>query len=224
MQIELILLTISTLFFVSILADKAGYRFGVPALLLFLAVGMAFGSDGLGITFNDIDAAQAIGSVALCVILFSGGMDTKLSEIKPVAMQGVILATVGVLLTALITGFAIFWILGKTYASASVGILTAMLMAATMSSTDSASVFSILRSKGLNLKNNLRPMLELESGSNDPMAYVLTITLISIINADTTPSIWLAIGTIIMQLLIGTAMGYILGKALLWIINKIDIN
>ena len=108
MQIELILLTISTLFFVSILADKAGYRFGVPALLLFLAVGMAFGSDGLGITFNDVYAAQAIGSVALCVILFSGGMDTKLSEIKPVAMQGVILATVGVLLTALITGFAIF--------------------------------------------------------------------------------------------------------------------
>ena len=147
MQIELILLTISTLFFVSILADKAGYRFGVPALLLFLAVGMAFGSDGLGITFNDIDAAQAIGSVALCIILFSGGMDTKLSEIKPIAIQGVVLATVGVVLTALITGFAIFWILGKTCASASVGILTAMLMAATMSSTDSASVFSILRSK-----------------------------------------------------------------------------
>lgn len=224
MQIELILLTISTLFFVSILADKAGYRLGVPALLLFLAVGMAFGSDGLGITFNDVYAAQAIGSVALCIILFSGGMDTKLSEIKPIAIQGVVLATVGVVLTALITGFAIFWILGKTCASASVGILTAMLMAATMSSTDSASVFSILRSKGLRLKNNLRPMLELESGSNDPMAYVLTITLISIINADTTPSIWLAIGTIIMQLLIGTAMGYILGKALLWIINKIDIN
>lgn len=224
MQIELILLTISILFFVSILADKAGYRLGVPALLLFLAVGMAFGSDGLGITFNDVYAAQAIGSVALCIILFSGGMDTKLSEIKPIAIQGVVLATVGVVLTALITGFAIFWILGKTCASASVGILTAMLMAATMSSTDSASVFSILRSKGLRLKNNLRPMLELESGSNDPMAYVLTITLINIINADTTLSIWLVIGTIIMQLLIGTAMGYILGKALLWIINKIDIN
>ncbi|NCC99520.1 MAG: potassium/proton antiporter [Bacteroidia bacterium] len=224
MQIELILLTISTLFFVSILADKAGYRFGVPTLLLFLVVGMVFGSDGLGITFDDIDAAQTIGTVALCVILFSGGMDTKISEIKPIAIQGIVLATAGVLLTASITGFAIFWVLGKTYASASISMLTAMLMAATMSSTDSASVFSILRSKGLHLKNNLRPMLELESGSNDPMAYVLTITLISIINAGTAPSIWIVIGTIIMQLLIGATMGYILGKVLLWLINKIDIN
>src|SRR5574344_1382067 len=224
MQIELILLTISTLFFVSILADKAGYRFGVPALLLFLAVGMAFGSDGLGITFNDIDAAQAIGSVALCVILFSGGMDTKLSEIKPVAMQGVILATVGVLLTALITGFAIFWILGKTYASAAIGALTSMLMAATMSSTDSASVFSILRSKGLLLKNNLRPMLELESGSNDPMAYVLTITLISLVQSGAAVNYWAAIGMVLMQLVIGGAMGYLLGKCMVLIINSLRID
>src|SRR5574344_2502204 len=224
LQIEVVLIVISILFFLSILAGKASSKFGVPALLLFLGVGMLCGSDGLGIQFEDTGVAQAIGTVALCIILFSGGMDTKFSEVRPILAQGIVLATVGVFLTALISGVLVWWILGMTMPAAGVGLLTSLLLASTMSSTDSASVFSILRSKGLNLKNNLRPMLELESGSNDPMAYVLTITLISIINADTTPSIWLAIGTIIMQLLIGTAMGYILGKALLWIINKIDIN
>src|SRR5690606_34376866 len=186
--IDLVLLAVSVLFFLSILAGKAGYKFGVPALLLFLAVGMLFGSDGLGIEFESIELAQIIGTVALCIILFSGGMDTKLSEIKPIIKQGVVLATVGVLLTALFTGLAIWYVLGMTMESAGIGFMASLLLGSTMSSTDSASVFSILRSKGLHLKNNLRPMLELESGSNDPMAYVLTITLISIVSMDSDPS------------------------------------
>jgi cell volume regulation protein A len=111
-------------------------------------------------------------------------MDTKIDDIRPVIPQGLILATLGVLLTAFFTGVAVWYILNETLVSVSVGIITALLLAATMSSTDSASVFSILRSKGLVLKNNLRPMLELESGSNDPMAYVLTITLIGIVNTQ----------------------------------------
>src|SRR5690606_27087798 len=97
---ELVLLTLSILFFLSILAGKAGHRFGVPALLLFLGVGMLFGSDGLGIKFDNIQVAQTVSSVALCIILFSGGMDTKISDIKPILPQGVVLATLGVLLTA----------------------------------------------------------------------------------------------------------------------------
>lgn len=151
-QIELILLVASVLFFLSILAGKASSRFGVPALLLFLGVGMLSGSDGLGIQFENNLIAQNIGTVALCIILFSGGLDTKISEIRPIIAQGVILATVGVFLTAIITGVIIWWVLGMTMASAGIGFLTSLLLASTMASTDSASVFSILRSKNLHLK------------------------------------------------------------------------
>ncbi|HPH62913.1 MAG TPA: potassium/proton antiporter [Paludibacteraceae bacterium] len=223
-QIELVLLIVSILFFVSILADKVGYRFGVPTLLLFLAVGMLFGSDGLGIHFENIQLAQTIGTVALCIILFSGGMDTKIDDIRPVIPQGLILATLGVLLTAFFTGVAVWYILNETLVSVSVGIITALLLAATMSSTDSASVFSILRSKGLVLKNNLRPMLELESGSNDPMAYVLTITLIGIVNTQGDVSFLRAAGIVVLQLIIGAAMGFLLGKLVVLGMNKLKIE
>lgn len=225
MQIELILLVVSILFFVSILVNKAGYRFGVPALLLFLAVGMLFGSDGFGIQFNNVHLAQTIGTVALCIILFSGGMDTKIADIRPVLWQGITLATLGVLLTAVITGVAIWLILGKTNESVAIGLLTSLLLAATMSSTDSASVFSILRSKGLCLKDNLRPMLELESGSNDPMAYVLTLTLIGFVkHSGSVSGIWVAVVMVLMQLTIGILLGFVLGKLLVYIINKLNIS
>ena len=223
-SIELVLLTLSILFFLSILAGKAGYKFGVPALLLFLGVGMLFGSDGLGIQFENIGIAQTVGTVALCIILFSGGMDTKLEDIKPVIGQGVVLATLGVLLTALMTGVAIWFVLGETMASAGVGLMASLLLASTMSSTDSASVFSILRSKGLHLKNNLRPMLELESGSNDPMAYVLTITLISIVGSESEPDFLMAAVNLVLQLVIGGVAGYFLGKLAVWTINHLDID
>lgn len=223
-QIELVLLVVSILFFLSILAGKAGSRFGVPALLLFLLVGMLGGSDGLGIQFESIAIAQTIGTVALCIILFSGGMDTKISEIRPIIAQGVVLATLGVFLTALFTGFIIWWVLGKTMESAGVGLITSLLLASTMSSTDSASVFSILRSKGLHLKNNLRPMLELESGSNDPMAYVLVITLIEIIKMQSEPNYWLAGGMLVFQLVTGAVVGFLLGKLAVRIINRFKID
>ena len=175
MSLEALLLGLSLLFLLSILAGKASSRFGVPALLLFLLVGMLCGSDGLGFQFDNTYIAQTIGTVALCIILFAGGMDTKIAEIRPVLAQGLMLATVGVVLTSVITGFLVWWILGFTMQSAAVGLLTSLLLAGTMSSTDSASVFAVLRTKGLRLKNNLRPMLELESGSNDPMAYILVL-------------------------------------------------
>lgn len=224
LQIEMVLLVMAILFFLSILAGKASSRFGVPALLLFLGVGMLSGSDGLGIQFENFAIAQAIGTVALCIILFSGGLDTKIEEIRPIAAQGVILATIGVFLTAFITGVIIWWVLGMTMESAGIGLLSSLLLASTMASTDSASVFSILRSKGLHLKNNLRPMLELESGSNDPMAYVLVISLISIIQLDMTPNYWMVAGSLIMQLVIGAVLGYALGKLAVRIINRIKIG
>lgn len=223
-QVEYILLGLSILFLLSMLAGKASSKFGVPALLLFLGVGMLCGTDGIGIQFDNIQVAQTIGTIALCIILFSGGMDTKISEIRPIMAQGITLATLGVFLTAAITGFLIWWILGMTMKSASVGLLTSLLLASTMSSTDSASVFSILRSRGLRLKNNLRPMLELESGSNDPMAYLLVITLLEVIKMDANPNYWAAIGMLVLQLGIGAIAGFLLGKLSVRLINKIEID
>ena len=145
-----------------------------------LGVGMLFGSDGLGIQFDNPKLTQFIGVLALSIILFSGGMDTKVAEIKPIASQGIVLATVGVLLTTFITGGFIYVISMMASKYVTLTFPDSLLLAAVMSSTDSASVFSILRSKGVLLKENLRPTLELESGSNDPMAYMLTIVLIQL--------------------------------------------
>lgn len=223
-QLEFILLGLSLLFFVSIIAGKASARFGVPALLLFLCVGMLCGSDGLGIQFNNIGIAQTIGTISLCIILFSGGMDTKMHEIRPVLKQGILLATLGVLLMSLITGVLIWLIFGMTTKSAQIGFASSLLLAATMSSTDSASVFAILRSKGLRLKNNLRPTLELESGSNDPMAYILVITLIEIVKVNSMPNIWHILGMITMQLCIGVLAGFVLAKIAIVIINRLKID
>ena len=220
---ENILLIGSILLFVSIVVGKTGYRFGVPALLLFLLVGMLFGSDGLGLQFHNAKIAQFIGMVALSVILFSGGMDTKFKEIRPILSPGIVLSTVGVFLTALFTGLFIWYLSGMSWTNIHFPLITSLLLASTMSSTDSASVIAILRSQKMNLKHNLRPMLELESGSNDPMAYMLTIVLIQFIQSDGmgTGNI---IGSFIIQFLVGAAAGYILGKLAILILNKINID
>ena len=146
-----ILLIGSILLSVSVIVGKTGYKFGVPALLLFLIVGMIFGSDGLGLQFHNADEAQFIGMAALSIILFSGGMDTKYSDIRPILSPGIVLSTVGVLLTAMFTGIFIWWISGMSWSNISFPIVTSLLLAATMSSTDSASVFAILRSQNINL-------------------------------------------------------------------------
>ena len=220
---ENILLIGSILLFISIIVGKTGYRFGVPALLLFLVVGMIFGSDGFGLQFHNAKEAQFIGMVALSVILFSGGMDTKFSEIKPILVPGIVLSTIGVLLTAIFTGFFIWWISGMSWSNIYLPITTSLLLASTMSSTDSASVFAILRSQKMNLKHNLRPMLELESGSNDPMAYMLTIVLIQFIQSG-----GMGIGGIfssfVIQFIVGAAAGYLLGKLAILMLNKLNID
>lgn len=219
-----ILLIGAILLFFSIIAGKAGFRFGVPVLLLFLGVGMLFGSDGLGIQFNNPASAQFIGMIALSIILFSGGMDTKYTEIKPVLGQGVILATLGVAATTAITGLFIYWISGFSEFT-SLTVTESLLMAAVMSSTDSASVFSILRSKRQGLKEKLRPMLELESGSNDPMAYMLTLLLIQIIQTPAgETSIWYSVGMFFIQLSVGAIAGFLLGKLAVWVMNRLNMD
>ena len=220
---EQVLLIASVILFFSIFAGKAGYRFGLPALLLFLGVGMLFGSDGLGIQFSDPNIAQFIGMLALSIILFSGGMDTKVAEVKPIASQGVVLATLGVLATTFITGGFIYWLFGLFGKYVTLTFPESLLLAAVMSSTDSASVFSILRSKGVYLKERLRPTLELESGSNDPMAYMLTLLLIAYIQ-NGGMNIWEAGLSLVIQLSVGAIAGFLLGRLAVLIINKIDID
>ena len=238
MHVELVLLILSLLFFISIFADKIGYRFGVPALLLFLVVGMLFGPHGIGAIFGDADGivietstAQALSTIAMCIILFSGGMDTKLSEIKSVLAPGITLATLGVLLTCAITGVITYFIFGWIHSVASLSIWFALLMAATMSSTDSASVFSILRTHGIGLKHDLRPLLELESGANDPMAYVLTTALIGVVlklhtfvglveEVETLPIIQM----IAIQLVMGTVIGLAFGLGLVALMRRVKLG
>ena len=221
---ENILLIGAILIFCAIMISKTGYRFGIPTLLLFLLVGMGFGTDGLGLEFNSAKDAQFIGMIALSIILFTGGMDTKLRDIKPVMAQGMILSTVGVLLTTLLTGGFIFWLSGFSSMNIAMPILTSLLLAATMSSTDSASVFNLLRSQRMNLKENLKPMLELESGSNDPMAYMLTIALIQVIASGSGFDLGLLVKNLLVQFFVGGVMGYAFGRLAVWLINKVNLS
>ncbi len=220
---ESMLLIGSILLIVSIVFGKTGYRFGVPALLLFLIVGMIFGSDGLGLQFHNAKEAQSIGMIALSIILFSGGMDTEFSEIRPILPHGIVLSTVGVLLTTLFTGLFIWALSGLSFTNIYFPLTTSLLLAATMSSTDSASVFAILRSQKMNLKQNLRPMLEMESGSNDPMAYMLTIVLIQFIQLGGM-GVGEILGSFAIQFIVGGVVGYLLGKLIILFLNKINID
>ncbi len=224
MTADNIILIGAILIFVSILVGKTGSRFGIPSLLLFLVVGMAFGDSGFGVIhFYNAEMAQFIGMIALSIILFSGGMDTQFSDIKPILWQGIALSTVGVLLTALLTGIFIYWISGFEFTVIYMSLATSLLLASTMSSTDSASVFNILRSQNIQLKYNLKSTLELESGSNDPMAYMLTIALIQYITSSTI-GIGGVIVSFVLQFAIGGAMGYIIGKLAVRLINKIELS
>lgn len=221
---EEVILVGAVLLLVSILVSKTGYKFGVPTLLVFLLVGMLFGSDGLGLQFNNAADAQFIGMISLCIILFSGGMDTNFKEIRPVLGQGVLLSTVGVLLTTLFTGVFIYALSGVGFTGLTLPLMTSLLLAATMSSTDSASVFNILRSQRMHLKHNLRPMLELESGSNDPMAYMLTIVLIQVIQSAGGMSALSILGMLLIQFAVGGVGGFLLGKLMVWVINRINLG
>ncbi|MFD2246569.1 potassium/proton antiporter [Pontibacter ruber] len=215
--IEDILLGISILLFLSILISKSLGRFGIPALILFLGVGMLAGSEGVGgIHFDDARSAQSLGTVALTIILFSGGLDTRWESTKPILWRGVVLATAGVFITAILLGLFVYWVTDFT-------ILESLLLGSIVSSTDAAAVFSILRYKNIGLKHNLRPTLELESGSNDPMAYFLTVSFTFLITNEDA-SIWQLIPMFFMQMSLGAVMGIAMGHLMAWVINKIKLE
>lgn len=212
-----LLIGTAILLLISVLVSKISDRFGVPALLLFLVLGMLAGSDGPGgIYFDDPALAQSVGIIALVLILFFGGLSTEWKQVRPVAKESFLLSTLGVFITALIVGLFASLLLGLT-------LVEGLLLGSVVSSTDAAAVFSVLRSKNISLKGKLKPLLELESGSNDPMAIFLTVGFIQLIAQPSLPPlnlIWL----FVKQMLLGAVLGYVMGRATLFLINRIKLG
>jgi cell volume regulation protein A len=210
-------LGVSLLLLASVLASKASERLGVPALLMFLCVGMLAGSEGPGgIHFDDPHLVRLLGTFALAYILFAGGLDTEWRTVRPVFRSGMILATAGVLLTAAFVAAFAVGVLGFTW-------LQGLLLGSVVSSTDAAAIFAVLRSRHVSLKGQLKPLLELESASNDPMAIFLTITMLRLVD-DPTTSWWSAFPSFVRQMLIGGAMGLLLGKAVISLVNRVRLE
>ena len=222
-----LLLLASVLVFFAILITKVGARFGAQSLLLFLILGMLVGAYGLGLTFDDYHVAESIGHFAMTIILFTGGLETSLRETKPVMKQGALLSTLGVLITSLLTALFIYLVAGKWIGPLGASFLGCFLLSAVMSSTDSASVFSVLRGKRTHLRENLSPMLELESGSNDPMAYVLTIILVQVLTSTKNAGSWALIGTgawvLVVQIVVGFLIGLGVGFGAKWILERVEL-
>ncbi|MDD5428337.1 MAG: potassium/proton antiporter [Candidatus Omnitrophica bacterium] len=217
MMIEHILLWVAALIFVSVISSKLSDRFAIPALLLFLVIGMLAGSEGIGgIYFDDAQLAKAIGIVALIFIIFSGGLDTNWKETRSIVFPGVILSTIGVLLTAVITGYFAMLILKFSF-------LEGMLLGSIVSSTDAAAVFSILRSKRISLRSPLKPLLEFESGSNDPMAVFLTIGFISLLTAKSA-DVAALIPKFIIDMGVGALTGYLLSGLIVSFISRLKLE
>lgn len=214
---ENILFIGSILLILSILASKTAGRAGIPVLLLFLGVGMLAGTDGVGkITFDDPGTTQFLGIIALTYILFSGGLDTNWKTIKPVLKPGLVLSTLGVLLTAVSVGLFASWFADLSWKEG-------LLLGAIVSSTDAAAVFSILRSKSIGLKGNLRPLLEFESGSNDPMAFFLTIGMTSWLSVEGFSPVDL-VPMFLKQMILGAGAGFLMGKGIVQLINRINLE
>ncbi len=216
-SLEAIIIIASLILVISVTLSKVSERFGVPALLLFLALGMLAGSDGPGgIYFDNAKLSQALGTVALAYILFAGGLETDVKSVRKVLKPGISLATLGVLITALVTGVGAKLLLGITW-------LEGFLIGSIVSSTDAAAVFAVLRSKNVGLKEPLRPLLELESASNDPMAVFLTIGFIELIKQPSL-SIWSLVPLFFQQMLLGLGIGYLMARLFVYFVNRIKLD
>ncbi|HTK07972.1 MAG TPA: potassium/proton antiporter [Ktedonobacteraceae bacterium] len=217
MHFEEWLLIASVLLLASILAWKIAHTLGIPALLLFLGIGMLAGSEGLGgIYFDNAFIAQSVGVVALAFILFDGGLDTQWKIVRPALAPALALSTIGVFLTALVV--AVFAILLLHFS-----FLEGLLLGAIISATDAAAVFSVLGTKNLQLKGKLLPLLELESGLNDPMAVFLTLGITNLLTKPNDPW-WSTLLLFIEQMGIGTICGLALGWGAIQIINRLKLD
>ena len=216
-SIEHVLVAASILLLLSVVASKASAKLGIPALLMFLVLGMLAGSDGPGgIYFDNALIAQSLGVVALALILFAGGLDTEWASVRPVLWHGLGLSTIGVLITTLLIAAFAKFALGFS-------LLEGVLLGAIVSPTDAAAVFSVLRGRGIGLKGHVRPLLEFESGSNDPMAVFLTIGLLGVMSNSGASLVGL-IPMFIQQMVLGGALGYAIGKAMVFVINRLQLE
>jgi len=200
-----------------IVSSKFSIRLGLPVLVLFLVVGMLAGEDGPGgIPFDNFAVAHAIGTLALAIILFDGGVQTKLSSLSAAWKPAVLLATLGVLMTALVTGAAAAYILG-------IPLLTGMLLGSIAGSTDAAAVFAVLRAQGVHLRHRIAATLEVESGCNDPMAIFLTVGLIQVLLGEVSLGPELA-SLFVRQMGIGTVAGLAVGWLAVRLMNRINLD
>jgi len=215
--IEYPLWALAVLLLLGVLTSKTSERLGVPALVFFLFVGMLAGSEGLGgIEFDNPTIACALGMFALTFILFAGGLDTAWNLVRSELRTALLLSTLGVTLTALLVGLFTVYVLGFPW-------LEGLLLGAVISSTDAAAVFAVLRSRKARLKGRLWPLLELESGSSDPMAVFLTVTIVGLIG-DATRSWTSAIPVFFTQMLLGGLVGLIAGLFALVLIRRIRLE
>ena len=198
---------------ICITSSKVLYKFGIPMLLIFIVLGMLFGSDGLvGIYFDNYELTSQLCSLALVFIMFYGGFGTKWKMAKPVALPSLLISTLGVIVTAGLTGLFCHLVLKTT-------LLEGLLIGAVVSSTDAASVFSVLRAQKLNLKSSLASLLEVESGSNDPIAYMLTFLILTMMKSSGEVSFVMMGSVILTQIIIGLAIGFLIAKSSVYILR-----
>jgi cell volume regulation protein A len=211
------LFVVALLLLAGVLAGKVSGRFGIPALLLFLVIGMLAGSDGPGgIAFDDADLTLQAGSVALAFILFSGGLDTRWQLVRPVLLPGISLVTVGTIVTAAVAGVAASVIFDFP-------LLVGLLVGVIVSPTDAAAVFSVLRARSIGLRRGLRPLLEFESASNDPMAVILTIGLIELIlTPEASPATMVLL--FLREVTLGSVIGIVLAYGAIWLMNRLRLE
>jgi cell volume regulation protein A len=215
MTTELGILIFGTLMLIAVVSSMLADRAGVPSLLLFLTVGVLAGSEGIGgIEFNDPAQAQAIGSIALMVILFNGGLGTDWKAVKTVLAPGMVMSTVGVIIPVFLLGTFAWFILGG-YSNFDIGLrglgwIEALLLAAIVSSTDAAAVFSVYRTSPVQPKKKLRSLLEFESGSNDPMAVLITTSILGIMTGGASSPVAI-VGTLLAQFIYGGLTGAAIG-------------
>ena len=200
---------------VSAISSKFLYKYGVPTLIVFLAIGMFMGESGPGgIPFHDYELAREIADFCLVFLLFFGGLNTNWHHTKPVMLRGGLLATVGVMMTALIVGAFAHFGLGFTW-------MQGLLLGTIISSTDAASVFGILRAKKVNLKHHIAPLLEAESGSNDLLSHILVLLIVYTISHHLHGS---PLTFLVEEILIGVFFGVVMGKLAVFVINRLNLN
>lgn len=215
MEINTLILLSSVVLLICIASSKLSNKFGIPTLLIFIFLGMLFGSDGIfKINFDNYSFTQQICSAALIFIMFYGGFGTNWNEAKPVAVKAILLSTLGVIITAILLGIFCF----KMF---NLSLNEGLLIGAVVASTDAASVFSILRSKDLNLKGGLASLLEIESGSNDPVAYMLTIIILTLMSNSSDISIPYLIFS---QISFGLIFGVIIAIISVYILKNISFE